>query len=197
MGRQEGGEDVSLPAWLFLNDQDEEKATGGWGPGARPSWKSSLPSCHLSKTLPGTSSTSSPKPWPWPSSSPVTVSLVLEYLPKPLSCFLSRAEHKQYLLLMALVDCFLMGGLNVSACWLQLGVGAEAGDIQVPTDNTAWWEAKAAHQPFTRARSPGMGNQWEAELHQFLALVGTSPGPLLEVPVLFPSQTCSSCVVCT
>lgn len=35
---------------------------------------------------------------------------------------------------MALVACFLMGELNVSACWLQLGVGAEAGDIQVPTN---------------------------------------------------------------
>lgn len=70
MGRQEGGEDVSLPAWPFLNNQDEDKATGGWGPGARPSWKSSLPSHHLSKTLPGTLSTSSPKLWPWPTKDP-------------------------------------------------------------------------------------------------------------------------------
>lgn len=75
---------MSLPAWPFRNAQDQGKATGRWGPGARPSWRSSLPSCHLSKTPPGTSSASSPlghDPGPprTPSSS-VTFSLVQAFL---------------------------------------------------------------------------------------------------------------------
>lgn len=130
---------MSLPAWPFLNDQDEDKATGRWGPGARPNWKSSLPSHHLSKTPPGTSSTSFPKPWPWPT----------DPQQLPCDCLLSPEVPSQTPLLPPEQENFLMGGLNVSACWLQLGVGAEAGDIQVPTDThcLVGGYSPAIHQP--------------------------------------------------